>query len=356
MRLLLAAALLLALDLSCSASEERFDPVFQKGFTLGGWTSADYSGPEVSTQIERLREAGVEWVALTPRWFQERRSSVSIRPDPELSPTDESVLAAARLARSQGLRVFLKPQIDVLESGFRGDIAFHSEEQWSEWFRSYRAFISHYAELATRVDAALLSVGVELDGTRHRARDWRSVIAAVRELYAGPLVYAANFNRERDIEWWDALDYAGVDAYFPVARGPDPSLPEVERRWRKEVAGLRAWARAIRKPVLLTEIGYRSLAGAGAQPWEWQREGRAAPEEQAVLYRAALSALWSEDWLYGFYWWQWRTFPPADPESDTGFTPQGKPAWDVIREFYAREAHCPMSDCAVDASGFGSPW
>ncbi len=311
--------------------------MFQKGFTFGGWSSDDYAGSQVPSQIEELRAAGVEWVALTPRWFQPTRSSTVIRPHDDLSPTDDSILAVVELARAQGLRVFLKPQIDILGPGWRGEISFTSEAEWTRWFVSYQAFISHYAALATRAGASFFSVGVELDATRHRTRDWRTVIARVRQLYAGSLVYAANWRRERDIEWWDDLDYAGVDAYFPVAGQPDPPQSEVESRWRKEIGSLEAWARNIGKPVIFTEVGYRSIAGAGSEPWEWQLKGLASPHEQAVLYRATLSALWSQPWCYGFYWWQWRTTPPQDPASDTDFTPQGKPAWGAIREFYARK-------------------
>jgi hypothetical protein len=265
------------------------------------------------------------------------RSSQEIHPHPELSPTDESLLRVIRLAEAQGLRVFLKPQVDVLGSGWRGEVSFTAEAGWARWFESYQTFISHYAELAAKARVSLLCVGVELDATRHRTRDWRLVISRVRKRYEGPLVYAANWGREQDIEWWDDLDYAGVDAYFPVASGPAPSLSEVRSKWEEVIRSLRAWAGRIKKPVLFTEIGYRSLAGAGSEPWEWQREGVASAREQETLYRAALTSLWPEPWLHGLYWWQWRTAPPKDVTRDTGYTPQGKPAWEVLREFYARE-------------------
>jgi len=296
-------------------------PVFQKGFTLGGWSSEDYSRPELEAQLKELHAAGVEWVALTPRWFQETLSSQRIHPDQELSPTDESLRRLIRLARARGLRVLLKPQIDLLKGGWRGDVKSSSEDDWARWFESYNAFISHYAKLAAESGVSLLSIGVELDATRHRTQDWRRIISTVRELYAGPLVYAANWGRERDIEWWDDLDYAGVDAYFPVASHPDPSLAEVQSGWAAHIDRLRAWAQRIEKPVIFTEIGYRSIAGAGSEPWEWERSGPASVSEQAVLYEAAMSSLWSEPWLCRFYWWQWRTSPPANPKSDAGFTP-----------------------------------
>ena len=331
-----AFAVAVALALPAAAAAEA---VFQKGFTLGGWSRDDYAAPEVAAQLRELKEAGVEWIALTPRWLQDERDSTAIAPHPELSPSDDSLRDVIGAAHALGLRVFLKPQLDLTGEGWRGEIAFASEAEWRAWFESYQAFIVHYAKLAATERAALLCVGVELDATRQREADWRGIVAAVRARYAGrPLVYAANFGRERDIAWWDALDYAGVDAYFPVANSPEPSRAEVLAAWRPHLSGLRAWAQRIGKPVLLTEIGYRSARNAGRQPGEWQLPQAPAPEQQALLYRAALETLWPEPWLFGFYWWQWDVRPPRDPARDIGYTPQEKPAWAVLREFYGRAA------------------
>ncbi len=329
--LLLAAALLAAPALAEPAA-----PVFQKGFTFSAWTRDDYADPAVAGQLRALREAGVEWIALTPRWLQAAREATAIAPHPELSPSDASLRAVIAGARTLGLRVFLKPQLDLLGPGWRGEIAFRSEPEWRAWFESYAAFIEHHAALAAEEGVSLLCVGVELDATRHREADWREIVRGVRARYPGPLVYAANWGRERDIAWWDALDYAGVDAYFPVANTPEPHLAEVAAAWRPHLRALRAWARRIERPVLLTEIGYRSARNAGRRPWEWQLPQPASPAQQALLYRAALAAFWPEPWLAGFYWWQWDVRPPRDPARDTGYTPQDKPAWSVLREYYTR--------------------
>lgn len=85
----------------------------------------------------------------------------------------------------------------------------------------------HYGRLAEEEHGDLLCVGVELDAARHRDADWRAVIAALRALYSGPLVYAASWRRERGISWSDDLDCAGVDADFPVAPSAGVSLAEI---------------------------------------------------------------------------------------------------------------------------------
>ncbi|RIL02016.1 MAG: hypothetical protein DCC71_16980 [Proteobacteria bacterium] len=330
-----------AVAAECASGDARF----HKGFTLGGWSRDDYDDPRLDAQIAELARAGVEWVALTPRWMQQRTNSTELAPHPERSPSDASVVRAIRAVRRHGMRVFLKPQVDVVADGWRGEIAFASEADWAAWFRSYARFALHYARLARDEGVDLLSVGVELDATRHRERDWRELIASLRPVFPRSLVYAANWGRERDVAWWDALDYAGVDAYFPLASAPDPSLDALRAAWLPHLRELRAWAGRICKQVIFTELGYRSVRGASARPWEWEQAGPPAHDEQARLYRAALDVFWEERWLGGLYWWQWRTAPPHDAAADTDYTPQDKPAWSVLREFYAREAPCVPAPC-----------
>jgi hypothetical protein len=244
-------------------------PVFQKGMTLAAWSRDGYLEPGLDAELRRLRALGVEWIALVPRWFQAERRSTRIEPHAEWSASDESVRSAIRLARARDLRVFLKPHVDLLsEEGWRGEIAFDAEADWAAWFESYTEFALHWARLAAAEGVELFCAGVELDATRHREADWRRVIRALRAAYAGPLTWAANFDRERDIAWWDALDYAGLDAYFPLAKQGTADPAALRAAWEPRRARLREWAAEIGRPVLFTEIGYRSRAGAAVEPWE----------------------------------------------------------------------------------------
>jgi len=307
---------------------------FQKGHALGGWWRDDYAAPSLGAQLDALRDGGVEWVELTARWFQAERDSTGIESDPERSPSDESLRRAIRLSRERGLRVLLKPQIDLAGSGWRGEIQLASQPAWAAWFASYRRFLLHYAELARDSQVSLLCVGVELDGTRHREADWRALIRAVRAVYPGPLTYAANVHREEDIRFWDALDFAGVDEYTPLASRENADDDELRAAAARERDRLRRWAASIGRPVLFTEIGFRSVSHAAVLPWEWERHGPVDLALQARLYRIAIEVYGSEPWLAGTYWWQWRSGPPPDAAADDSFTTQGKPAWDAVRVFY----------------------
>ena len=55
----------------------------------------------------------------------------------------------------------------------------------------------------------------------------------------------------------------------------------------------------------------------------------------ANYYRAALLATGRRPWLQGVFWWAWYADPDAPYIDDTDYTPQGKPAEDVLAEFWA---------------------
>lgn len=338
--LVFAASALCALPAQSQISASR-RPVFHKGFSYASWTADGYDSDTSDAQLAALKEGGVEWGAIVTHWLQASRSATELAPHPRWTPTDASLLRAIRHAHRLGMKVFLKPQVDFDGPGWRGEIAHESERAWKDWFASYRRFIGHYARLAARERVAMLCVGVELDGTRHREAEWRETIRQVRSLYRGPLTYATNWNSELDITWWDALDYVGVDAYYPLVERPGCTVEELKTAWNRHRDRLRQLHRKTGRPILFTEIGYRSTDQAAILPWEWEKPAAVSLEEQARLYQATLETFWDEPWFAGAFWWLWEVKPPDDPRRDSGYTPQGKPAWDVLRAYYARPRAAP---------------
>ena len=100
------------------------------------------------------------------------------------------------------------------------------------------------------------------------------------------------------------------------------------------------------KPVLFTEVGYRSTADAAVEPWLWHSDAPADPALQATCYEAMFETFWNRPWFAGAYIWKW--FPEYNPggrensswarrmnrRREEGFTPQGKPAEAVLKRWY----------------------
>lgn len=318
---------------------------FQKGMSFAAWWSGQYTDPGADLSLEALADTGATWISLIVTAYQDTPTSTTIDRTSVSTPTDAELIHVITLAHSLGLKVMLKPHLDLRNEQendwWRGDIGpgFTSEPQWAAWFASYRDFIEHYARLAETYGADQFCVGTELLGTTHRAADWRMVVSGVRAIYGGPLTYAAlHSGEEISITWWDAVDYIGVDAYYPLTknRPPDyhPTTEELEAAWVEPKATLAALSATYGRPVIFTEIGYRSHHGCGCHPWDSWAVSPVDLEEQAFSYEAAFRQLYGEPWLAGIFWWTWYADRFKSGSYDDSFSPYDKPAEDVLRAWY----------------------
>ena len=177
---------------------------------------------------------------------------------------------------------------------------------------------------------------MELAGTVDRNRDWNWVIENVRTRFKGPLTYAANWDNYWNVSFWDALDYVGIDAYFELATEGRVDTEDLLSAWEPWIQELDAFHEIVKKPILFTEIGCCSLAGASARPWDWTIPGQVDLQEQARYYEAAFRAVWEKPWFYGVHWWTWLPEFSEIDEADTGYSPQGKPAEQILTQWYSR--------------------
>lgn len=313
------------------------------------------AGPEIeAAALDRLREVDVNRIMQTPFGWQRTHDSPEIRLETKRvywGERDEGLEKSARWASERGIESFLKPHIWLTQANgkWRSDIEMSSDANWDRWFASYRKFILHYAELAERLDIDGLVLGTELHRTVvAKPKEWSRIIREVRAVYSGELTYAANWYREyEDVPFWNELDYIGIQAYFPLsANDEQTSVAELIAGWAPHLESLRRLQARYSKPVLFTEIGYKSTPGAVREPWVWlDRKARtAAPvdlELQARAYRAFFETFWTQPWFAGAYFWKWHAAESrASPDVANGpdFSPQGKPAEAVLREWYRTTA------------------
>jgi hypothetical protein len=207
--------------------------------------------------------------------------------------------------------------------------------------------MDHFAVLASEANVEMLCVGTEFVTMTDagNAAAWAGVIDRVRSRYSGLLTYAANANSPGDeftsVSFWPQLDLLGLDVYTPLTSRTNPTREELVSGWRRNreghdmVAAYRNFQAAHGMPLIFTEIGYRSADGANRTPWDWQVSLGPDPAEQADCYQAVYE-VWSGEtaWMNGLFWWSWDV--PAPGAGDTGYSPWGKPAEDVLRQWQAR--------------------
>ena len=339
----LAIFLLILLSQTALLAQTTAHPTWQKGVTYAQphQPGEGFLAPHSYDSLSHLkRKIGAEWIALTPLGYQYTYDSPNIFLNQD--PPDKDLRHAIRQAHQVGLKVMLKPHIwlqDRSDEKWRGAIAMRSAEDWQRWFVSYQRFILHYARLAAAEQVELFCVGTELTNPALlHPKEWRQIIAQVRTHYPGPLTYAANWWEEYDrIAFWDALDYIGVNAFFPLSQAAKPPLATLRQSAAQIAQEIAQVHRLTGKPVLFTEVGFKSARGASVRPWTWNRTYEVVDlAEQERAYRAILETFWHQPWFYGMYWWKWYSDPRSGGARHTGFTPQRKPAEQVLAEWYGK--------------------
>ncbi len=308
---------------------------FQKGISFTGYSRNAYTGWAAQESLNRLKRTNAGWISLLVTAYQENINSTMIDYYGYNTPSDESLRAIIQHAHQLGLRVMLKPHVDLLNdtNHWRGQIGLNfSEADWLQWFASYRQFILHYAEMARDCGVEQFCIGCELDGTVKRVADWREIIREIRMVYNGRLVYADDQleSNPEVVQFWDGLDYIGQDLYPTLTGSVNPSVSELCQGWEKLLPKLKRLSDKWGKKVIVTEIGYRSVRGGAQNPWDWQKTGPVDLVVQRKCYEAALRMLAGRSYITGIFWWQWFPDLSIGGPKDTSYTPLGKPAEKVL--------------------------
>jgi len=309
---------------------------------IGGYGGLLDDG-QIGGALDNLVEIGVGHVAVIPSFFQRRLGDTEFYWEPSRQAVDSQTRAVVDAAHARGLEVLLKPHLWLTErtdGTWRGDID-PSAAHWPDWSQRYSAVLLEYARLAEELGVAGISIGSELTAvaTGH-PEFWRSLAGAVRGEYSGFLTYAANWDREFEAAtWWEAVDFVGVDAFWPLLEDSREILTPVACRARLSAVRGRLEAVAVRygRPVLLTEIGYKSAVGGAHQPWKWHDRQEPDPEGQALIYRCIRDVFGVDPapHIAGVYFWLWYTAPAWGGPRNSDFTPRGKPAEGILAGWFS---------------------
>jgi hypothetical protein len=203
-----------------------------------------------------------------------------------------------------------------------GNIVADAEHQWTD---SYTAYAVHYAKMSQMYHLPYFIFGNDLlnittdtqntgQGTRgaigspgdtfkctgRRDCEWRHIINAIKSAtyldyqgqqqtggaYQGKLIYGAYWGTDtkappefEHITWWDAVDFIGVDAGFPLTtNAADVPISTLKDAWhgitddlplagQGDIVGrLGGLHDKFQKPILFTSAGYESALGSNNDP------------------------------------------------------------------------------------------
>ena len=318
-----------------------------KGYTYGyDGRRGSYRSEEGKKSRELLFETGINWMCLAVGMTQATAHSTKIEFDFGRSITDRDIIAAVEHAHKNNIKVCLKPMVNCRDGVWRAYINFADSDfegkdpYWDAWFESYGNFMKYYAELAEETGCEMLCIGCEMCGTERKEAHWRKLITEIRQVYSGKLIYNTNHGHEDDVKWFDAVDYVGTSAYFPVAQAGGASSEEMRKAWESVREEMYQIYQKWQKKIVFIEIGCRSANGCATMPWDFgHRDLPHDEDEQANFYDSCLSVFAKEDWFGGMFWWDWSTKIYDDKETaakDNGFNIHLKKAEDVLKEWYGR--------------------
>jgi hypothetical protein len=293
-----------------------------------------------ASNMAEVKRINAGWVAVIPYAFS-RSGEPSVSFDHERQwwgERTEGTCELIKMAKENGLKVMLKPHVWVRGEGWTGDFKLSSEEQWKEWESHYSNYILNYANVADRMGVEMLCIGTEYrTPAKERPEFWKRLTKEIRAIYGGKITYASNWDNYENITWWSEVDYIGIDAYFPLAEGANPTMEEIREGWNPLKQNLSAFSKKWKKPILFTEYGFQSADGAAGKHWVViQSEEGGNQELQANAYEATFQALNKEEWFAGGFLWKWHFDIRNDRIRPTAWTPQGKQAEQVIAKWYAK--------------------
>lgn len=294
--------------------------------------------------IELLKTNNFEWITLTPFIDQGNYN----KPTLSFITNDNYIkwLKRYRIIKEEcdkfGIKIMLKPHIWLsnMEDGkWRSDIKMETEQDWNSWFENYSQVIVQYAELAEALKLEQFCIGTELETTVYeKPEKWKLLIENIKSIYTGKLTYAANWDNEFEaVPFWNELDYIGIQAYFPISSTDNPTLEELENNWRKHIEKIESVSSKFNKPILFTELGYKSIQGTSKKPWEWNGVknvySKISKREQLLCYQAFFNTIWKETWFHGIHIWEWQGQGISDG-NNANFTIEGKPSLNLIAKYF----------------------
>ena len=290
------------------------------------------------THVKPVTSVNANYAAVMPFGFVENLNHPEIIHNTERQWFGETRAGAKQYIqklRAQHIKIMIKPQIWVWRGDFTGYIEMKDEANWKLLEESYTNFIMEYALLAQEVKAEIFCIGTELEKfIVNRPKYWNNLIVEIKKIYKGKLTYAANWDEFKRTPFWSALDFIGVDAYFPVSYNKTPTVEDCLEGWKVHKPVINQLSSRYKKPILFTEFGYRSVDYSGKEPWKSDRSmNQVNLEAQTNTTKALFETFWDEDWFAGGFVWKWFVnHNKVGGVNNTQFTPQNKPVEALLRE------------------------
>lgn len=331
-----------------------------RGVTFGFYArNGVFSSQWALDQVQKMVELNINWVVLIATVMQDTCHSTMQYRDFEVTPNDHELVGMIDALHKAGIKVHLRPMLETQDGLGRLQVWFNYDgeripgrksDKWARWFESMTKRSVHYARIAQATGCQMYGLDSELDRTIDKHDQWKHVLNEVRKVYDGPVSSChtthtglIDFDKElaNKDHWWYDLDMLELSCYASGSDHPKATVDEIVHNLQPQVQRFRRLADVYGKPIMFGEVGCTSSTGGAMHPSGWQGDGKYDPDEQANYLAAVLQSFWNEPWWYGMYWWKWdeqnkRQQFINDPAGDKGFTVDGKPASQIMKQWFSR--------------------
>lgn len=235
--------------------------------------------------------------------------------------SDSALIRYIEELHSRGYKVMLYPMplLDTENKEWRGRLS-GTPEDISDFFKNqYNKFIEHYASIAkqTKVEGFIIgSEFVELTKIRDEQGNYPAVIELVKlakriKLQLGEEVivtYAADWSEYHSYDGWynmdelwssEYIDVVGIDAYFPLTDGPEPSFgysaEDVMGGWSSGVGYDYFYDYSKSEP---EKVKYNDSRYAWKNIEKWWSEAQINPGGSKTKWQPKMKKIWFTE--YGF--------------------------------------------------------
>jgi hypothetical protein len=292
-------------------------PDFQSGIVYIQWGQDGYG--RCNTQWQKglddvHSQTGARWLEMPITFTQNSQTTTHITPLPT-TPSAASFREGIVTAHAMGYHVFVVPLIGITNGTGRwsGSIHFTNVTEEQQWFNNYWQVFRPYVVAAAQGHADQLAIGTEDEWLERNvpASLWNTFIAQIHSVFPGTLTYDMNWSSlTKPIPSWLAnsnISMVGISEYISLTKSRDDThIKDIASLWKSRVKGLiDTFATQVKKPVFLSELGYRNSTDALYNPWEKITTFPLSPQQQAAAYDAALTNILTDTHIHGIYLWAW---------------------------------------------------
>ncbi len=348
---------------------------FQAGIQVNDFWSIDLEPLLASTDVA-IRRTNATWIQIAPAWDYGRLDPLpTIVGDSGTVPSydDNALRRHIGQVKVDGFSVLLRVQVCCTPAP---DTTSKDQAWWDEWYAQYESFVVHHARIAAeaQVDAILLdwSGHIALPGAPgapvDAAERWGRMIAAMREVYGGPLGWDLLIGgRSGDYgEPWPwpnfrtiahLFDFLGMSLWQGLADTTTPTQEELDTVVEAAfAASLDEVYKAIPLPQVLSSIAYASYDGGAMATLNvddvalvpFFQEGKNVltydAVEQAMVFQAVMKAAARRPYIVGAYTFNYSYIAmPRAPD----YSIRNKPAEQVVSEWYATAGVAPRCEASL---------